>query len=156
MPKVHSNWPLAVAAAKAYRFRDPSELQALSLTSTGVTDIVNVTEGGIFHGFYISIDATLNGSPVINLEITVDGGTKESIPIFESSTVWGGFGTWQRITAFDVADNMNTSGGTVVDTLRVMGINAAYLTSLKVSINVVTAASSTGSLDCGAFRSTEQ
>ena len=56
---------------------------------------------------------------------------------------------------FDATNNINQAG-TASDMLRIMGLNAAYLTSLKVSINVVTAASSAGALNCGVFRSTEQ
>ena len=152
MPR--SDYPLAPLTAVAYRFRDPSELQALSMTSTGITDIVNVTEAGLFHGFYIFVDATLDGSPVINLEITVDGGTKETIPIFESASNFVN-NTWQRIMAFDSTNNTNEAGA-ASDMIRIMGLNIPYLSSLRVSINVVTAASAAGALNCGVFRSTEQ
>lgn len=150
---ISSDYRLVPEAHGGYRFRTPSELLVLSMTAVAVTDIVNVTEAGKMLGFYANVQTGLDGTPEVDLEITVDGGTKESIVFWNASDLWAA-NTWLRTLGFDITNNANQPGA-VGDIIRVM-MDAPYLTSLKVSINVRVAATSVGALNVGVFRATEQ
>ncbi|MCB7129665.1 MAG: hypothetical protein J3T61_09025, partial [Candidatus Brocadiales bacterium] len=66
---------------------EPQVLSSISksLASLGSTDIVNVTEAGILLIIGIKVTTNIGGPVDANLDITVDGGTTRSLPLYAVS-----------------------------------------------------------------------
>lgn len=111
-----------------------------SLTSTGSTDIVNVTETGRLISIAMTVAQALSGTtPVVTLDITVDGGTTRSIKMYTSALVWNadGLRPWSR--------NAETlDGQSLIDNFVIPFGSIRYKTSLQISINVTTAVGTNG------------
>lgn len=108
-------------------------------TTTGTdvfTDIVNVSEDGIFYGFgsYISIrteDAGNNGSFTLDVGINIDGQGETFYPMI-SGTPTSGTTSFSLATFTQVADHEG-SGNTLGDF-----VSLAFSTAYKVSLHVRT------------------
>ncbi len=115
------------------------------------TDIVNVTEAGLFIGVGGNNTVVPVGTITSALEITIDGGTTLSIPLFLAGAI-----TWSTvgIAAFLNVDG-NTAGvmGNQLSDAFYLPFGIRYLISLQVSHNV-TEASTSGTMTFGVLRGT--
>lgn len=139
--------PGAAAGAIAY---EPQALSTINLpiTSTGSTDIVNVTEAGKLLEVGIFVNVAVTGTfPAVDIDITVDGGTTRSVILY--------IGTAQSFDApfLAVAAKIGT-GGAPADTATLI-LGTPYKTSLQVAINVTTAAGTTGTITAAVLRGVE-
>jgi len=115
---------------------------AVDLTANGLTNIVNETEAGVLHAVGVAINTVVLTTATVNVEIQVDGGSTVSIPLFAASASFSA--SWKALTG---------SGVSGVNDFRTLILNAPYTTSLRVGINVTTAAGVTGNLQATVLRS---
>lgn len=142
---------LDTAQNKAY---DPIHTSVTDVvTSTGTTDIVNVTEAGrlLSIAVVVSVDVTGTAS-VSSIEIVVDGGTTRTISVRASSLTWDfsglrPYGIFGTLTTGLIGDTKGDSA------IIVLGIN--YKTSLRVSHNITTAAGTAGTDEWSVIRGVE-
>jgi len=114
----------------------------VSLTATGITNIVNETEAGVLNEIGIAINTVVLASATANLEIQIDGGSTISSPIFAGAATLSA--AWKAVPG---------SGTSAVGDFRVISFHVPYLTSVRVGINVTGAAGVTGELQVTVTRS---
>lgn len=116
-------------------------------TSTGTTNIVNVTEAGRLLSIVCiqSHASGPDGSPVSNLEITIDGGTTRTIKVHDGATTWATDG----VAAYMMASNDN---GTAISDTFYLVFGTDYATSLLVAHNISTGTSTTGTFEFAVLR----
>ena len=148
---ISSNLPLVVSAIGVFRPRDPGAAVNRSLSATGSTDIVNVTEAGKLLGILLNVTAGVTGTPTMRLEIVVDGGTQENIPIYTASNTWEDF--FRRLVGAMSAVN-SIDGDTGSNAVYLL-LDCLYDTSLVVRVNTTTAGSA-GAVDLWVVRATKQ
>lgn len=135
----------------AYRYRDPTTVATRALGSTGSTDVINVTETGKLLAILVYVTGVPAGSPTMRLEIVVDGGTQENIPLYEAANNWGDF--FVRLTR--ATTNLTNSNGSQADHNFYLLMDCPYQTSLIVRANC-TGAGSAGSVAVYGIRATQQ
>jgi len=118
------------------------------LTAAGSVDLINVSEAGILIALSVTISvATLGGTPTSVLEITIDGGTLRTIPLYTASLVWDQAG----FAGFQHNSSINGQGQSANNSMSVF-FHSRYASSLKVSHNVSVVADTTGTLELGLIR----
>lgn len=147
--------PPAVVAAPpavaAMRYRDPTAEAVRSLFAIGSTDVINVTETGKLLGILLRLNAGVSGTPTMRLEIVVDGGTQENIPVYSASKTWEPF--FQRLVR--VFNGSVVVNGDALNDAFYLWMDCHYKTSLIVRANC-TGAGSGGGVDVFGIRATEQ
>jgi len=121
----------------------PISTLSKSLTATGSTDVVNVTEAGVLSAIGIRTTAAADGTPTMTLDITIDGGTTQHLKVYTAAT------------SFDpslVAFNLNGTSGAGAANGVVLVLGTAYKTSLQVAANVTGASTSTGTVQVSVLR----
>lgn len=117
-----------------------------SLTATGSTDVVNVTEAGILLEIGILVNTGVSVSvPTVIIDITIDGGTTRSIELYTASLGWSA--SFKALAKRDVLSDGDTGGD-----VATLILGTPYLTSLQVAINVTTAADTTGAIQVSVLR----
>ena len=119
----------------------------VNFNSVATTTIVNVTESGelILIGWQTS--SAVSGSPIVKLEITIDGGTKLSLSVHASSGGWDANGILPFNNGAAGNDGAATGDGIALP-LRIR-----YTTSLLVEVDVTS--TGTGQAQCSVIRGTE-
>ncbi len=131
-------------AESAYEPQDISTA-SVDLTSVAATTILDVTEAGKILGIAIRVSATVSGTvPVATLDITTDGGTERNISLYASALTWAvGVRGFSRGSGED--------GDGAGDRVMLPG-DVIYSKSMKVSVDVTTAAGTAGTLQVSVFR----
>ena len=119
-----------------------------SLTSTGVSNAVSVSEAGVLVAVSVVVTIALDvsgGSPVCLIEVVVDGGTTRTTGLYNNSST------------FDYSQGgvfaANVGWGATVDHFLVIPFGAVrYETSLRVGLNVSQVAGTAGAVRIGVIR----
>jgi len=128
-----------------HRPRVPSTASR-SLSATGTTTIVSVSEAGKLLEILLNTTATPTGTPSCQLQITIDGGTREDIVIYVAAATWVKFWELNSPDGNDVGAN-----GSVA---RIF-LDVRYDTSLLIELNT-TGAGTGGTLAAHVLRATKQ
>lgn len=131
-----------------YRLRNPTEITR-AFASTGSTDLINVTEAGKLLGIMLRVSGTITGSPIMRLEVVVDGGTQENIVVYNASTLWVDFFKY-----LSNALSGQAMAGSVIDDSFLLLLDTTFETSLIVRANVTT--SGGGTVKAWGIRATKQ
>ena len=144
MGQIHSDYP--AQANPAIEPQVPSTISK-SLTGTGSTDIFNGSEAGILLSIGIKVTTNVTGTPTATIDITADGGTTRSFPLYGGSTTW--VNSFGALAGRDVGSEGQSVGDKAA---LILGI--PYKTSLQVAINV-TGAGSAGVVEATVLRGVE-
>ena len=116
-----------------------------SITSTGQTTVVDVTESGIVHFAVVEMTTGISGTGgTAKLKFTIDGGTASNITVTDSATAK--FSDWL------MAGPGNGDGSTNNDRRTVI-LGFTYKTSLKVEIDCTAPAFAAGTMKVTVVRS---
>ena len=113
----------------------------MSLTSTALTNITNVSQDGVLHTVTLHLTTALVGNCTADLEIQVDGTATQNISVFAAGT-----------SLAAPLRGMPGTGAVLLDDFRSLPVFVPFKTSLRVGLNV-TVASATGNLRVSVLRS---
>lgn len=106
----------------------------VDLTSTGVTNVINVTEAGKLFWIMLNVSNPVTGTPIVRLELQIDGGSTRTKTLWSSQITWG-------MAVKGLSWNDKSDPGDAQNDRLFIPVNARYVTSCRVGLNIVTAAS---------------
>jgi len=115
-------------------------------STTGLADVVNVTEAGKLISVGMIVTGNLSGNVISTLDITIDGGTTRTILVYNNSTAWN-----RTTMGYHQLGERTVQGAIAADHLLMNFGGMRYATSLKISHNITTANAS-GELSLAAIR----
>ena len=132
------------SVVRAYEIQIPSTA-SVDLTAVAATTILDVTEAGKILGIAIRVSAGVSGTvPVATLGITTDGGTERNISLYASALTWA-------VGVREFSRGSGEDGDAAGDRVILPG-DVIYSKSMKVSVDVTTAAGSAGTLQVSVLR----
>ena len=115
-----------VATEKAFDLQPFVSVQA-DLFAVASTTILTATESGLLQGIGLHVVNTIGAAGTATLDITVDGGTKRSLSVYNAATTWDGDGFLPLTTV---------GTGSAANNTAWLPLNIRYLTSILVAFDV--------------------